>query len=318
MQHTRLGPFRILGTLARGGIGDVHVAVLRRRGDFSKLVAIKRLCTSLAKDPAFVSMFFEEACLGARLNHPNVVNVIDFRVAEGSTFVVMEHLDGQTLARVRRRLALDGGLPLAFELRALAEVLDGLHYAHELAGEPMLHLAVSPQNVLVTYDGRVKILDFGVANTETTACARHGGRLKGSVAYLAPEVVRGGAIDRRADVFAVGVMMWEAIARRPFWGAEAGAPDILRRLSSGDVPRAGDADASMPAELARICARAIAIEPRMRYPSAAAFAEDLDAFLALYADPTSAKAVGRAVARAFATEREQLRVALDPSAITQH
>jgi tRNA A-37 threonylcarbamoyl transferase component Bud32 len=300
----------------------VHLAVSVGAGDFHKLVVIKELRAGFADSPEHRAMFLKEARVAARMGHENVVQTFEIGEVEGRPFIAMEHLDGQPLHRVLRRLHEQGGLPLALHLRALGEVLAGLHHAHELCdfdGRPLglVHRDATPHNVVVTYEGRVKLVDFGIArlgDDERTTV----GTFKGKASYAAPEQARGEAVDRRTDLFAVGVMLWEALAGRRMW-PELSEVAIVQRLRGAEIPALPPSAAGGP-ELRALCERALAPDPRARPASAAEFAEAL----ALHnPEPrTSPQALGLLVGQAFADDRaaqqrliaEQLRRPADSQA----
>lgn len=224
-------------------------------------------------------MFLNEARLAARLNHPNVVQTYEVGRHDDAPFIAMEFLDGQPLHRLQR--VLQSGIPLAIHLRILAEALAGLHHAHELrdfSGAPLcvVHRDVSPQNVLVGYDGQAKVVDFGIAKAATQASYTELGLVKGKLSYMSPEQTLGEPLDRRADLFAIGVMLWEAGAGRRLWAGES-ARSRLRMLSLGEIPGFGPLAQGAASELERICRRALEYSPARRYQTAAELEADLDA-----------------------------------------
>jgi eukaryotic-like serine/threonine-protein kinase len=208
-----LGSYRLLAPLGQGGMAAVHLAVKRGPAGFNKLVVVKQILPKYATEPEMVSMFLDEARLAARLNHPNLVQTNEVGVAGGQHFLAMEYLDGQPLNRILQRLSAHDGLPLAVHLQVIAEILGGLHHAHELADYDgsslgVVHGDVNPQNVFVTYDGLVKVIDFGVATARTALTKARPGIIKGKPSYMSPEQLTAERLDRRADIFAVGVMLW--------------------------------------------------------------------------------------------------------------
>ena len=230
--------YRPIAAIGRGGMAEVLLTLMDAGSDVHKVVVLKRIWSDLASDHAFVAMFHDEARLSIRLNHPNVVQTFEAIEDGDQLAIAMEYLHGQTLTAVLNRLGGPRELSLPLRLRVLADVLAGLHYAHELAdygGTPLgvVHRDVSPHNVFVTYDGQVKLMDFGVAKTEAAGQRTRPGGIKGKLAYLAPEYLRNDyAIDRRADVFAVGVMLWEMLTGRRLWQGKADA-EIVHHLAAG-------------------------------------------------------------------------------------
>src|ERR1700761_3781049 len=235
-----LGKYRLIAELGHGGMAEVYLAVVRGPAGFNKLGVIKQIRPQLAAGPGVLGMFLDEAKLAARLSHPNVVQTNEVGQEGDTHFLMMEYLDGQPLNRITQRLGKRGGLPLHMHLQIIVDLLGGLHYAHELTdydGTPLgvVHRDITPHNVFVTYEGQVKVVDFGIAKAMNSSSETRTGVLKGKVAYMAPEQARGERVDRRADIFSVGVLLWEAVTGRRLW---KGVPDItiLQRLLNGDIP----------------------------------------------------------------------------------
>jgi serine/threonine-protein kinase len=310
-----LGRYRLIAELARGGMGNVYLAVAQGPAGFNKLLVVKELKPEFSEDDSYVAMFLEEARLAARLTHPNIVQTYEVGSDARRHFMTMEYLDGRSLYRVVRHLSGRGGLPLGAHLRVLCEALIGLHYAHELkgfAGEPLgiVHRDVSPLNVLVTFDGQTKVLDFGIAKAIDSSLETQAGVLKGRVAYMAPEQACGEKVDRRADVYSAGVMLWEAAAGRRLWPQMSDVEILSQTLREGP-PRLRSVRADAPADLDEICARALARDPDARYPSAEALREDLEAHLSRRRDAVSMREVGALVGAAFKAERDRMNVVID-------
>ena len=283
-----LGKYRLIAKLGQGGMADVFLAVARGPASFNKLVVIKRHRTGDADgDVINVEMFLDEAKLSARLNHPNIVQTYEIGEEEGAYFIVMEYLDGQPLNRIMR--AMQRGEPGAAGftrgawIRIVCEVLSGLHYAHELAdydGAPLniVHRDVSPHNVFVTYDGAVKLVDFGIAKASLNSVRTETGILKGKASYMAPEQAVGSkSLDRRADIFPVGIVLWEILARRRLF--EGDAVTAISRLVKNDIPRLKDVFPDVPPELDAIVNKALAFDPADRYATAQEMRVELDAYL---------------------------------------
>jgi serine/threonine protein kinase len=310
---TGVGKYRYIAMLAEGGMADVYLAVTQSAG-FEKLVVIKQLRDSLAEDPTFVAMFMDEARLAARLNHPNVVQTLEVGtdLNTGLHFIAMEFLEGVAhvrLTRLKERVPP----PLAFHLRILVDVLRGLHYAHELRdfdGTPLnvVHRDVSPQNVMLTFAGGVKVLDFGIAKAALAAEQRPED-FKGKLEYMAPEQAQSVPdVDRRADVFSVGVMLWEALARRRLYQK---GERKLQMLVENQLPNLLDVAPSTPKRLARICAKAMAHDRDDRYASADAMADDLEEWLDSTTQHVSARDVGSYVAEKFASTQARINEAIE-------
>jgi len=310
-----LGKYHLIAELARGGMCNVYLAIAQGPGGFHKLLVVKELRPEFAEDETYVAMFLEEARLAARLTHPNIVQTNEVGSDGNRHYMIMEYLDGRSLYRVAKRLAMHGELPVGAHLRVISETLRGLHYAHELPGfdgEPLgiVHRDVSPLNVLVTFDGQVKLLDFGIAKAVDSALETQAGILKGRIAYMAPEQARGGQVDRRADVYAAGVMIWEAVARRRLWRA-MGDVEILTRTLGEGPPRLRAICPAAPSDLDALCARAMSSSPADRHPTAAALFEDLEEHLARRDDAMSMREIGDLLSRTFEPERLRMKAIIE-------
>jgi serine/threonine protein kinase len=310
-QYRVFSKYRLIARLGSGGMAEVFLAVTGSPRGFSKLQVLKVLRSDLPERERadFVRMFQDEGRLAARLSHPNIVQSHEVGSEEGHEFIAMEYLEGQPLSNVQERAWRDEqpGFPLDMQLHVLCLVLEGLEYAHNLRdyGDRQLnivHRDVSPQNVFITYSGHVKLVDFGIAKTLESSKTR-AGVVKGKVPYMSPEQVLGGAIDRRADLFSVGVMLWEGIARQPMHGT-ASVYEILRRLVQGELPPIREAAPEVPEPLAKILDRALSPKPEQRYPDAGAFREDLVSYLE--GRRMTARAIGERVSLLFADERREI------------
>ena len=235
-----VGRYALYDAIAAGGMATVHYGRLLGPVGFSRTVAVKRLHAQFARDPEFVSMFLDEARLAARIRHPNVVPTLDVVATGGELFLVMEYVAGESLSRLVRTAAGFGTIvPPRIVIAIMCGVLRGLHAAHEATnerGEPLgiVHRDVSPQNILVGIDGQARVLDFGVAKAAGRLQTTRDGKLKGKLAYMAPEQLRGKAVDRRVDIFAAATVLWEALTgRRLFRGDNEGA--IVTKILEGNV-----------------------------------------------------------------------------------
>ncbi len=299
------GKYRRLFELGQGGTANVSLAVARGPEGFRKLFVIKQLRSLYAQDHDFREMFMTEARLSARLNHPNVVQVYEVFEQGGTPTIAMEYIEGQTLDAV---LALgEDALPLNLHLRILADVLSGLHYSHELHDlkqKPLevVHRDVSPHNVMVSYEGVVKVLDFGIAKLAGTTVVTQAGVVKGKLRYMPPEQIAGEPVDRRADVFAVGVMLWEALSGAKLW---KGLTDvaIMNRVLSGQIPEPAHARRPIPQALKDMCLRALAAERGDRYQSALELELALEDYLAASSHYVSAREVGKFMSERFEDAR---------------
>ena len=317
-----VGKYQLVAELAQGGMGNVYLAALCGPGGFSKLLALKELKPALAEDATFVTMFLEEARMAARLVHRNIVQTNEVCSEDGHHYMTMEFVDGRSLARIVRRSSSPGTgdvpstertaprpFPVGAQLRILVEALHGLHYAHELRridGEPLaiVHRDISPFNLMVTFDGQAKLLDFGIAKAVDSSVETQEGVLKGRIAYMAPEQAVGVKVDRRADIYAIGVMLWEAVAGRRLW-AEMSEVEILRRVLGDGPPRLRTVVPDAPEMLDAICARALAKNPASRYATAADLLADIEAHLAQRSDRMTMREIGEFISELFADERQR-------------
>ena len=309
--------YRPIARIGRGGMAEALLAMMDAGCGARRLVVLKRIWPELASDPEFMTMFMDEARLSVRLDHPNLVRTFEVISDETSVAMSMEYLDGQPLTRVLNRLRGSSELSVGLRLRIVSSVLAGLEHAHELSdldGRSLgvVHRDVSPHNVFVTYDGQVKLVDFGVAKTLASSHHTRPGALKGKLAYMAPEQLQPEPIDRRADLFAAGVMLWELLSGKRMWQGMSEV-QIVTHLSMG-LPLPGlPADAGLPADLDAICARALDPDPARRYQTAAEMELDL-ARVTAAADDSHARQIGKIVALAFATERADRQALIEASA----
>ncbi len=282
---TVFGKYILVARLGRGGMADVLLSISAGPAGFRKLVVIKRLHSTLEEDPDFVQMFEDEARLAARLNHPNVIQTYEVGVESGHHFLAMEYLQGQPLDRVlRRHEARSTPMPSFYAMQVVSDALEGLHYAHELTdfdGTPLnvVHRDISPSNIMLTYDGVVKLVDFGIAKAKTQLGRTDPNFRKGKLAYVAPEQAFG-HFDRRSDLFSMGVVLWEAIANRRLFLDHDNA-STLRNTLQGDVPRLSSVrDAKhLPEGIEAVVTRALQRDPELRYSTALEMREELDGVL---------------------------------------
>ena len=262
---TRVGSYELVLPIASGGMATVYLARQHGLGGFEREVALKLMHPHLREERAWYDEFIEEAKLSARIRHPNVVQVLDVGDDPSGTYLVMDYIEGDTLARLARAAReRSEELPRAVAMRALCDALAGLHAAHELRDERgfslgVVHRDFSPQNVLVGLDGITRLADFGIAKASSRVTHTQTGSIKGKVAYMSPEQARGEAVDRRTDVWAAGVLAWEILAGRRLY---TGDPiSIGLKIVSERPPRLRDVDPSIPRALDE--AVASALEPRL-------------------------------------------------------
>jgi serine/threonine protein kinase len=275
-----VGRYALSDEIARGGMATVHIGRVVGSAGFARTVAIKRLHPQYARDPDFVAMFVDEARLAARIHHPNVVSTLDVVALEGELFLVMEYIQGESFARLER-LARDRGERVAEAIVAsvLAGVLHGLHAAHEARGERgeplgIVHRDVSPQNVMVGVDGVARVLDFGIAKAAGRIQTTRDGQIKGKLAYMPPEQLRGEAA-RTTDVYAAGVVLWEALAGRRLFDAESEGDLVTKVIQGCREPPSAWMEGVAP-ELDAITMRALNRDPKRRFPTARDMARALE------------------------------------------
>ncbi|HSC87718.1 MAG TPA: serine/threonine-protein kinase [Polyangiaceae bacterium] len=310
MNENHLNQYRVIAQLGRGGMSDVYLAASYGTGGFAKLLVLKVLGPQLAREPQFLAMFRDEARLAARLNHPNVVQTYEVGESGGRHFIAMEYLEGQSLNRIVERLGPSGRVTPALALRVVIDALGGLHYAHELhdySGAPLgvVHRDITPQNLFVTYEGQTKVVDFGIAKATDSTTETTVGTVKGKVAYMAPEQARGEIVDRRADVFSMGVVLWELLSGRRFW---EGLTDValIGKLVSGAFPQLRQAVPEIHPALEKACMRALASRPEERPQTAAEMQAELESALEQLKDTMSQRRLGELLRTSFAEERGQV------------
>jgi serine/threonine-protein kinase len=302
----RFGRYETLRPIASGGMATVYLGRAVGAGGFERLVAVKVLHEGLAGDGDFVAMFLDEARVAARIRHPNVVATLDVEQGPDGLFLVMEFVEGPSLSAINRALRKKRRrLPIGVALRIVVDALLGLHAAHEQTGargEPLhvVHRDVSPHNVLVGVDGLAKITDFGVAQAEARLSSTRGNTIKGKLSYMAPQQVRQEPLDRRADVYAAGVVLWEVLTGEPlFTGDNDGA--LLMAVLAGPARSPRLVVPDVPAEIDGECMRALSAHPDGRHLTALAFAEALE-------HAAESAGVSLATPRALATFVKELGV----------
>ena len=310
----QIGRYELIAEIARGGMGIVYLAVARGPSRFNKLVVVKELKPELAEDEGFLEMFLEEARLAARLNHRNIVQTHEVGNDGPHHFMVMDYLEGVTLGRIIRKKV--PRFTLAMHIRVLAEMLVGLHHAHTLADYDgtllgIVHRDATPQNIFVTFDGDVKLVDFGIAKALDSTVETRTGLFKGKPSYMAPEQI-GGAADPRSDLFTVGVMLWEAIAGQRMWkSTKASDVEILTAMSLGRVPSLAAAAPETPAPLLAIVDRALQKDRGARFQTALEMRAALEGYLAASGDDPSLSQIGEVVNEAFGDTRAKMRTFIE-------
>ncbi len=308
---TRLGRYELLGHLATGGMAEIHLARLAGEAGFEKIVVVKRLLPELVASKAFVAMFLDEGKLVARLSHPNVCEVHELGRDGAEYFLVMPFLDGvPTTDFIARPRDPDRISQLRVAAGIVAQACAGLHHAHELAGADgqslgLVHRDVSPSNVFVTSAGIVKVLDFGVAKVRGAA-ETEVGTIKGKTQYMAPEQLLGEPLDRRCDVFALGILLFELATHQRLFKR---ASDFLaaKAILEEPIQRADAVDPAVPTALADVIARALERSPAARFADAREMAKAIEAALAAHGGVAPADAVAAALADWHGVELSAMR-----------
>jgi serine/threonine protein kinase len=334
LPHT-FGRYALFDFIGKGGMAEIYLARQKTQLGVTRRCVVKQILPELASHPAFSEMLVHEAKLAARLSHANVVQVLDLGREDGRLFIAMEYVEGFDLNDLLRRCSR-AKVPLPFELavHVVREALKGLDYAHRRTDEDskplgIVHRDVSPSNLLVSFEGEVKVCDFGIARANdviATGSARHEleEALKGKAGYMSPEHARGEEIDARADVFAAGIVLWELAAGRRMYKAGAGRENLVEQARRGEVPELAGTGLPSEDQLRRVVARALAVDRSARYPSAAAMQRDLDDYATGAKLMPSPLQIGDWLAKTFGEEilarrraRERAAAALEQGALVR-
>jgi serine/threonine-protein kinase len=293
----RLGRYEVDALLARGGMGEVYLARLVAEHGFARPVVIKTIRTELVANERTALMFVDEARIAAGLHHRNIVQIVDFDRFDDGAFIVSELVDGCDLWHFLQHLQRPPRFEIA--LTIIAELATGLHAAHEATGSDgaplgLVHRDVSPSNVLLGKLGEIKLSDFGVAKARQRSYHTVSGTIKGKAPYMAPEQILGEPIDRRADVWSLGVLLFEVATRTRLYSASADSR-AMKQILDGELPDPASRRPEFPAELAAIIRKALARDRTKRYASAAALVDDIDALAHARRWTLSCSAVGEIV-----------------------
>ena len=317
-----IGRYEILARIGEGGMASVFLARQRGPQGFHKLVVIKRIHPNLARVRQFINMFLDEARIAAQINHHRVVQIFELGEDDGTYFIAMEYLEGESLATLLTAAAKRHDPPApGVVARVVAQAADGLHAAHELrdlSGAPLevVHRDVSPGNVLVLFDGSVKVVDFGVAKAQGRFTETTGGEIKGKFAYMSPEQLTDGDVDRRADIFALGIVLWESLAMRRLFRRKSHGATVAAVLGDRFAPPSAYRKGIWPA-LDDVAMRALERDPAARFQTADAMREALED--ALHQSPTrvGATAVQATMEKFFGDRLRERRVFLERVAASE-
>jgi eukaryotic-like serine/threonine-protein kinase len=306
---SRVGRYEVITHLATGGMAQIYLARQSGLGAFERHVVLKTILRERATDQRFITMFLDEAKLAATLNHQNIAQVYEVDQADGAYFMAMEYVHGEN-ARAILETTLRRGwtIPLELAVMIVSGAAAGLHHAHERRGkngQPLniVHRDVSPANVMVGYDGSIKVLDFGIAKAEERATKTVGGTIKGKYGYMSPEQCKGKQLDRRSDIFALGICLYEMTTlRRAFKGNDDF--ETMKRIVSGDIILPSVAVPGYPRELEAIVLTAMANDVNARFQTAQEMIEALDAFAVRAKLTGSNTAMGRFMVQLFGSKRE--------------
>ncbi|HVY47472.1 MAG TPA: serine/threonine-protein kinase, partial [Minicystis sp.] len=279
-----VGRYRVISEIGRGGMASVHLSRIDGPGGFHKWVAIKRIHPHLVENDQLVDMFLDEARMAAGISHPNVAQVFDIGKDKDTYWIAMEYLHGEPL-RELLRYAEEHDRPVMPEIaaRIVADAAEGLHAAHELRGKNgellnLVHRDVTPHNLFVTYDGYTKVVDFGIAKAAGRLASTNAGELKGKIAYMAPEQIKNQELDRRTDVFALGIVLWELTTNQRLFRMETDL-ETLEKVQACEIPPPSRLVPGYPHQLEEIVLTALAREKEDRYQTARAFSRALQTFL---------------------------------------
>lgn len=300
------GRYTLFELIGKGGMAEIYLARAETELGATRLAVVKQILPAFADDPRFEAMLTHEAKLAARLSHARVVQVFDLGRADGHLFIAMEYVEGFDLNALLRKCTENRiGLPVEHALGIVADVLEGLDYAHRLKGDDgaslgLVHRDVSPSNILISYEGEVKLCDFGIAHANDLVREGASEALKGKAGYMSPEHAQGEPLDARADVFAAGIVLWELLAGHRLYRPKSETP-LLEQARRAEIPPLPDKGLPNAAELERIVRRALARDREERYPSALAMLRDLEGYLAKNGLLASRLKLGEWIASSFGT-----------------
>lgn len=303
----KFGPYTLFELVGQGGMAQIYLARAETELGATRLGIVKQILPAFADDSRFADMLTHEAKLAARLSHRHIVQVFDLGKHDDHLYIAMEYVEGFDLnALLRQCTEKKQGLPFEHALAIVADVLSALDYAHRRADDEekplgIVHRDVSPSNVLVSFEGEVKLCDFGIAHANDLVREEDNEALKGKAGYMSPEHARGEALDARADVFAAGIILWEMLAGKRLYKPRSETP-LVEQAKKAEIPALPDKGMPQHAKLEAIARRALAKDREERYPSASAMLRDLEAYLAETGLSGNRLELGRWMTTTFGTE----------------
>jgi serine/threonine protein kinase len=309
-QPIKFGKYLLLDRIAVGGMAEVYAAKAFGAAGFERLLAIKRILPTMGEDPEFIEMFVDEARIAAQLSHANIVQVIELGKHEESYFIAMEYVSGRDVRQLNERFRKIGRpMPVpqaSFILSRVCEALDYAHRKRDAHGAPLgiVHRDISPQNVLVSFDGSVKLIDFGIAKAESRFSKTQAGILKGKFSYMSPEQVKGHPVDHRSDIFAAGVLLWEMLCGQKLFTGDSDIA-LLEKVRAAVVPPPRKLNPSLSEGLEAVVLRALAADPRDRYQWASEMHDDLLPYTHFGGAPYGSRQLSEWVREEFRAEQEK-------------
>ena len=318
MREQQYGKYLLLDRIAVGGMAEIFLARQMGPEGFEKTVVLKRIRPHLGDKRSFVRMFLNEAKLAAQLNHPNIIHIHDLGKVGDSYFIAMEYLFGRDMRRVLPKCEQQGiAFPIVYACKIASQVLEGLYYAHQktdLQGRPLgiVHRDVTPENIFVSFDGGVKILDFGIAKAANQVEMTRAGEIKGKLSYMSPEQCMGKPLDNRSDIFSLGVVLYEWVSGFKLFTGESDVA-VLKSITDGRIYKPSYFKGDVPEPIEQILMRALEKDPAQRYQTAWEMQYDLDKFLVSNEFTPSNQHLATFMKQVFADEMEAERARLSGS-----
>jgi serine/threonine-protein kinase len=309
MREQQFGKYLLLDRIAVGGMAEIFLAKQVGPEGFEKTVVLKKIRPHLGDKKSFVRMFLNEAKLAAQLNHPNIIQIHDLGKVDDSYFIAMEYLFGRDMRRVIPKCEQAGiSFPVVYACKIASQALEGLYYAHQKTDTQgralgIVHRDVTPENIFVSFEGGVKLLDFGIAKAANQVEMTRAGEIKGKLSYMSPEQCMGKPLDSRSDIFSLGVVLYEWVTGFKLFTGESDV-QVLRSISEGKIYRPSYFKADVPEQIEAILMRALEKEPEKRYQNAWEMQFELDQFLASNEFTPSNQHLSTFMKQLFADEME--------------